>query len=113
LRFCEKCGGMMIPKKSDKKTRGILLVCRKCGKKMGSYAKDYNIKERVEKKPQDEVIVMEKDVSLETLPVTQEQCPKCEHIKAYWWIQQTRSGDEAPTRFYQCCKCGHKWREYQ
>jgi len=87
LRFCPKCGGLMI--------------------------KDYNLKEKMEKKPEDEVIVMEKDISLETLPTTKTQCPKCEHMKAYWWLMQTRSVDEAPTRFYQCCKCNHKWREYQ
>ena len=103
----------MIPKKSDKKKRGITLVCRSCGKKVGSYAKDYNLKEKVEKKLNDDVIVMEKDISLETLPVTKAQCPKCEHTKAHWWVLQTRSADEAPTRFYQCCKCGYKWREYQ
>jgi len=113
VRFCPKCGGMMVPKKSKEKKRGILLVCRRCGYTVNSYAKDYNLKEKVEKRPDDDVIVMEKDVSLETLPKTKIQCPKCENNEAYWWVQQTRSVDEAPTRFYQCTKCGYKWREYQ
>ena len=113
VKFCPKCGGIMMPKKSDGKKRGLVLVCRKCGYKAGSYAKDYHLKDKIEKKPDDNVIVMEKDVNLETLPKIKIQCPKCDNNEAYWWVQQTRSVDEAPTRFYQCTKCGHKWREYQ
>ena len=111
VKFCEKCGGMMMPKK-DKKGH-LHLVCRKCGKKATFHARGYNLKEKVEKKPTEDVIVMEKDISTETLPKTKIQCPKCENNEAYWWVQQTRSADEAPTRFYQCTKCGYKWREYQ
>ena len=66
VKFCPKCGGMMVPKKSDKKKRGVFLVCRRCGYKVSSYAKDYNLKEKVEKRPDEDVMVMEKDVSLET-----------------------------------------------
>ncbi len=103
----------MIPKKTEKTKRGVTLVCRKCGKKVNSYAKDYSIRERVKKRPEDEIIVMENDISMETLPVTTAQCPKCGHTKAHWWVLQTRSVDEGPTKFYQCCKCKHRWREYQ
>ena len=27
-------------------------------------------------------------------------------------LKQTRSADEAPTRIFECAKCGHKWRNY-
>ena len=41
-----------------------------------------------------------------------EICPECGHDKAYYELKQTRSGDEAPTRFFECEKCKHKWRAY-
>jgi len=49
----------------------------------------------------------------EILPRTRAGCPKCGHNEAYWMMQQTRSADEAPTRFYICVRCKHRWREYQ
>jgi DNA-directed RNA polymerase subunit M len=54
-------------------------------------------------------IVSENDV---TLPKTRITCPQCGHTEAYFSISQTRSADEAPTRFYRCCKCNYRWREY-
>ena len=41
-----------------------------------------------------------------------EICPECGHNKAYYELKQTRSADEAPTRFFECAECGHKWRDY-
>ena len=32
--------------------------------------------------------------------------------KNIYELKQTRSADEAPTRFFECAKCGHKWRDY-
>lgn len=49
----------------------------------------------------------------EILPLTDAECPKCKHNKAYNWIIQTRAADEAPTRFFKCEKCKHTWREYK
>ncbi|GAI81579.1 unnamed protein product, partial [marine sediment metagenome] len=33
--------------------------------------------------------------------------------KAYFWSVQTRSGDEAETKFFKCTKCEFTWREYR
>ena len=41
-----------------------------------------------------------------------EICPECGHDRAYYELKQTRSADEAPTRIFECAKCGHKWRNY-
>ena len=41
-----------------------------------------------------------------------EICPECGHNEAYYELKQTRSADEAPTRFFECASCGHKWRDY-
>ena len=40
------------------------------------------------------------------------ECPKCGHRTAYFWLVQTRAGDEPETKFLRCEKCGHTWRDY-
>ena len=47
-----------------------------------------------------------------TLPTTQANCPKCDGREAFWWLLQTRGGDESTTQFYRCTKCKHTWRVY-
>jgi transcription factor S len=96
----------MVAKKQGVKT---ILVCRKCGNKLEDY-KPMEIAEEIEKNPLDDVVVIEKNE--EFLPKTKVVCPKCAHKEAVWWIQQTRSSDEAPTLFLRCTKCRHSWREY-
>ncbi|MEK6946569.1 MAG: transcription factor S, partial [Nanoarchaeota archaeon] len=34
------------------------------------------------------------------------------HKTAYFWLVQTRAGDEPETKFLKCEKCGHTWRDY-
>ena len=107
MEFCDKCGGSMLP-------QGSALVCRSCGRK--SHAKvsrgEFKIGSRGIKK-QEQVVVVEKKAQIELMPKTKIQCPKCESEEAFWWMQQTRSADEPPTRFYRCIKCNHVWREYE
>lgn len=106
MHFCNKCGSVMVSKTDKGK---VILVCRKCGSKTLEY-KPLEIEEQVEKKPSDDVIFLEKNE--ESLPKTKAVCPKCNHKEAVWWLQQTRSIDEAPTLFLRCTKCKHTWREY-
>ena len=48
-----------------------------------------------------------------TFPITETMCPKCNEMReALWTMQQTRGGDEPPTRFYECKTCSWRWREY-
>jgi len=49
----------------------------------------------------------------ENVDSTEEKCPKCSHLRAYFMQIQTRSADEPMTTFYKCCSpdCGHRWRE--
>jgi DNA-directed RNA polymerase subunit M len=103
MEFCPKCGAMLLP-------NGDKLKC-KCG-----YEKDlsedvvnrYEVTEKIDAK--DTVIMKGEDIN--TLPTTNTTCPKCGHGKANWWLRQTRSADEAETRFLKCLKCKHTWREY-
>ena len=110
MEFCS-CGGLLVPTtKGNKK----VLVCRRCGKAKTKPVKPKDFKISLpSKKTADEIIVVDKKDKFEALPKTSAQCPKCEHNEAFWWMEQTRSSDEAPTRFYKCAKCGHTWREYE
>ena len=99
--FC-KCGSMMIPAGDGK------LKCRSCGTTRSQKASD-SIKIKSTAKKQ-ETLVLDTETHL---PETEAECAKCGNKKAYWFVQQTRSSDEPPTRFYRCTKCKHTWREYQ
>lgn len=96
--FCPKCGSFLISK-------GGKMVCSSCGPV------------QIEGKIKEKSTVLKKEVpmikaDMEVLPKTKEECPKCGHKEAFYWMIQTRAADEAPTRFYRCVKCGHSWRAY-
>ena len=105
MKFCETCGNMLIVKTIEYSKS---LFCKKCDKNFPltedvliSFYYDDNSKEIriVDEEPE--------------FPTTNMLCPKCdEMVEAFWWMQQTRGGDEAPTRFYHCKKCNWRWRDY-
>ncbi len=101
MEFCPKCGAVLIQKR---KRDG----CARC-----NYSSKGKIKiktsEKIEEKKAVQV-VSAKDT--ETLPVVNEKCKECGNDKAYFWTVQTRSGDEAETKFFKCTKCDYSWREY-
>lgn len=104
--FCPKCGSVMMPRKEkDKK----VLACTSC-KYVDKSKEKKTIKEVV--KSEEELEVINKEAEDESLPEIEEECPKCKNTKARYWLVQTRSGDEAETKFYKCTKCKHTWREY-
>lgn len=39
------------------------------------------------------------------------KCPRCPSILGYRVFEQTRSGDEAATGFYECFACSHRWKD--
>ena len=101
MEFCPKCGAVLVQKRKNSgcprcnyssKTKSILASSEKLGKK-------------------GEIDVV-KEESVEVLPMVNEKCKKCKNEKAYFWTIQTRSGDEAETKFFKCMKCEHTWREY-
>ena len=105
--FCPKCGAILLPKKDGKKT---IMKCS-CGYVEKIVDSDSSIKLKEEVKGEDKKIEIVKDED-ESLPLTDAVCPECKHSKAYYWLIQTRAGDEPETRFYKCEKCKHTWREY-
>ena len=102
VMFCPKCGSLLMPKDVNKKR---VMACS-CGYRSGSG--DFSIAETVKSKEKRLEVVEEQ----ETLPITDAQCPKCGHPKAYYWMKQTRAADEAETRFFRCEKCRNAWRDY-
>lgn len=104
--FCPKCGSILIPKKEDGKKS---LVCG-CGYRTTD-SKEGMIRESVRGKGKS-IEVVHNNMELDTLPKINVECPKCKHNKAFYWLVQTRAGDEPETRFNKCEKCGHIWRDY-
>lgn len=102
--FCPKCGSLLIPKKDGNKK---VLACS-CGYATAAIEQT-KIKEEVEKE-EAEMDVVDKDH--EHLPVMEADCEKCGNGKAYYWLSQTRAGDEPETKFLRCTKCRHTWRDY-
>ena len=104
MEFCDKCGSILMPKKTK---TGTVFVCRNCGKKSNK-GNEIKITEKIVKEDKIKIVDSKED----ELPTTENICPECGNKEAFWWMQQTRSIDEPPTRFYKCTKCGHTWREY-
>lgn len=102
MEFCPDCGAMLLPKNGK-------LECG-CGykKDLSNDNADYAVSKKVE--AEETVKMLGEDIDMG--PGITEICPKCGHDKATYELKQTRSADEAPTRFFTCKKCKHKWREY-
>jgi DNA-directed RNA polymerase subunit M len=111
MEFCEQCGAMLTHERVDDK---VVLVCPKCGildKKLSKEDKIQTMEISHSKKKK--MVVIENPDDVRSMPTKKMECPKCKKIvEAQYWSVQTRSGDEAPTRFYRCTKCKHTWREY-
>jgi len=101
MEFCPKCNVVLVQKEKS-------YSCPKCG-----YRKREKVKIQSSEKLkeiQEARVLKEKEIEL--LPTINAICEKCGNKEAYFWTSQTRSADEAETRFFKCKKCGHSWREY-
>jgi len=103
--FCPKCGSLLLPKKDKSKK---VFACS-CG---------YSTKEMEESRLKEQIVVegkievLDPDRDLESLPITDADCPQCKNNKAYFWLVQTRASDEPETKFLKCVACKHTWRDY-
>lgn len=106
MLFCPKCGSLL--KSKDEKGKKVLHCS--CGF-TNKDVENVQIKETVitDKK---EIEVVSSEDEEKTLPLIDADCPKCKHKKAYYWLQQTRAGDEPETKFLRCQKCKKTWRDY-
>lgn len=102
MKFCPKCKSLMRPVQKGGKT---VLGCS-CGYSEKEAAQP--IVENVKQAQELEVISEDE----QSLPETEEDCPACGNKTAFFWLQQTRAGDEPETKFLRCTKCKHTWRDY-
>jgi DNA-directed RNA polymerase subunit M len=105
MEFCPKCGAVLIQKKKN-------LGCPRCGYSSKS-SKGKSKMTISEKMGEHEKIGVVSDKGEEPLPIVSSHCRKCGNERAYFWTVQTRSGDEAETKFFKCMKCGNTTREYR
>jgi DNA-directed RNA polymerase subunit M len=102
MKFCPKCGAVLVQKgKKDACPR-----CKYVSKDKTKISSSEKIGEKKEI-----MVISNKDAQV--LPIVTEKCKKCGNDKAYFWTVQTRSGDEAETKFFKCTKCENTWREYR
>lgn len=110
MEFCDECGGMLVSEKKDEET---VMKCRNCGETREAGDGDYTVTEEKEEDPMDRLNVSSEDDDSTTRPTTEKECPKCGgETEHEWWMEQTRSSDEPPTRFYECLECGNVHKEY-
>ena len=102
MEFCHKCGSIIIVK-DDR------AVCAACGTRIQKKLK-IEASEKIGKHETVAIINEENDTAY---PIVEIACPECKNKKAYFWTMQTRSSDEAETKFYRCAKCKHTWRKYR
>jgi transcription factor S len=98
MEFCPKCSAILMNKN-----------CDRCDYKSNSEVK-LETSEEVEVAKEVAVVTEGEN---EVNPKVEIECPKCKHKEAFFWTKQTRSSDEAETKFYRCTKCKHTWREYR
>ena len=105
MLFCPKCSGLLKIKKQG--TKNVQF----CSWGYSSAAKAENtFSEKVEHKDKKVEIKASTD---SILPISKDvDCAKCKNGSAYFWMKQTRSGDEPETKFFKCTKCKHTWRDY-
>ena len=105
MLFCPKCGGLLQIKKQGTKN---VQFCS-CG-----YSSAAKIESSFNEKMKHENKKVEiRESTDKILPIsTDVDCPKCKHGSAYFWMKQTRAGDEPETKFYKCTECKHTWRDY-
>jgi DNA-directed RNA polymerase subunit M len=101
--FCPKCSSLLKIKR-EKNKKYFSCSCGYTNRDIG----DVKLKEEVKREEKDVTVVNEDE---ETLPLTEAECSRCGHDKAYYWLVQTRAGDEADTKFFKCEKCKYTWRE--
>ena len=101
MKFCSKCGTLLVQKRKR-------FSCPKCGYTDKSKVKMVT-SEKFVKKAGSGVLREKESIVMPTISI---DCPKCKNEEAYFYTAQTRAGDEAETQFFQCTKCGYRWRRY-
>lgn len=112
MQFCPNDGTRLRVRQVRSETKSIsALACDKCGF-YTKVDKAVSKSEELEAAKTSIKVVGAAEEKIRTLPTTTAECPKCKHTTAFWWMLQTRGGDEPTTQFFRCENCGHTWRSY-
>ena len=98
MYFCPRCGSILMMKKTK-------FGCPRCSYTLKN---DVNLEIKEKVKASKEIVVIGSKESVN--PITDFPCKKCSNKRAYFWIQQMRSGDEPESKFYRCTKCDNTVR---
>jgi len=104
MEFCPKCGSVIVQKRTKER-------CIRCGYYFKGKVK-LKTTETIGDEAKQQIAILKKE-DMDVLPIISIPCKKCGHNKAQFWTVQTRSGDEAETKFFRCVKCQYTWREYR
>ena len=106
MMFCPKCGSLL----KTKQVKNTPVQFCSCGYSSEITEESSSIKEEI--KEDDKKIEVIEEGASEIYPITDAECPKCKHGRAFYWMKQTRAGDEPETKFFKCESCKHIWRDY-
>ncbi|XP_044756423.1 DNA-directed RNA polymerase III subunit RPC10 [Coccinella septempunctata] len=108
--FCKVCNNLLLLEVDDRDC--ISLKCETCPFR-GPLDYHVRVVSTRQKKDDPENSFLDINEQRKLIPTTTENCPKCNHPKAYYHQMQTRSADEPMTIFYRCCdpKCNYSWKE--
>jgi len=84
------------------------MACGKCGYTSNRGDKQVS---RLAHEREKIVVIGREEQKIRTLPKAKAECPKCNNHEAFYWLVQTRGGDESWTQFFRCTNCGATWRE--
>ena len=101
--FCPKCKAILVLNRATGQ--------KECKRPNCGHSEDKRKEVITKRKQEDKEMVVTEGIE-GTLPTTKIICGKCKHNEATFYLRQTRAADEPTTRFYQCTKCKHRWREY-
>mmetsp|Transcript_7077 Transcript_7077/g.43618 ORF Transcript_7077/g.43618 Transcript_7077/m.43618 type:complete len:115 (+) Transcript_7077:93-437(+) len=108
LRFCPTSNDLLYPKE-DRTRKRLVYTCKTCGYQEDAesgcvYRNEFSHTEA------EKTVVLLDDRADPTRPrTTNVQCSKCESREA---VYVTESTTEGMTLYFQCTRCGNKWRDY-
>lgn len=108
MKFCPDCGTRL----KLKQINDIIIMNMHCERCNFAVPSENNIIRYESDSVKEQIKVVSDKTDIVPLPTIEVDCQKCGNKDAYWWMLQTRGGDEPTTRFYRCTKCNYTWREY-
>lgn len=65
MKFCDKCGALMLPVREEENKKTKLFRCRECGHEQRvRKAPEYRIEHRIEHGPREKIVVVEEDKTI-------------------------------------------------